>query len=63
MLFLESNNFHAKREDLEAILRRVDHDGNQRISFDEFCEITSVNEQKLNEHELGGDFKIAEKKK
>ena len=31
-------------EDIEAILRRVDHNANQRISYEEFNEITSVNE-------------------
>jgi hypothetical protein len=33
------------REDLEAILRRVDHDGSLSINFDEFTEITSVAEK------------------
>jgi len=36
LAYLESNGFYARREDIEAILRRCDHDGNQMISFEEF---------------------------
>lgn len=42
--FLEGNGFLVRREDIEAILRRVDHNANQRINYEEFTEITSVNE-------------------
>jgi hypothetical protein len=43
--FLCENKFMPSREDLEAILRRVDHDGSLSINFDEFTEITSVAER------------------
>ena len=38
--FLEKNGFYPRREDIEAILRRLDHDANKMLSFDEFCELT-----------------------
>jgi Ca2+-binding EF-hand superfamily protein len=41
--FLEKNGFKAQREDIEAILRRIDHDGNQRITLDEFSELCCIN--------------------
>ena len=37
--YLESNKYFPMRDDLEAILRRCDHDANQNINFDEFAEI------------------------
>lgn len=40
--YLERNGFFPRREDVEAILRRVDHDANQMISYEEFCELTRV---------------------
>jgi hypothetical protein len=46
--FLSQNNFYPKREDLEAILRRVDHSGDHLISFDEFNEITGFNDKSAN---------------
>jgi len=49
--FLEGNKFYVRREDLEAILRRIDHEGNQKINFEEFCEATSVNERNLSAEE------------
>lgn len=49
--FLESQRFFPKREDLEAILRRVDHKGDHSINFEEFCEITSLNEFNLSPEE------------
>ena len=45
--FLESNGFYPRREDLEAILRRCNHDANLMLNYEEFCEITSVNEYNL----------------
>ena len=30
--------------EIEAILRRVDHDGDLQISFDEFCELLCLSE-------------------
>lgn len=32
---------------MESILRRVDHSGDHCISYDEFCEVTSVNDQNV----------------
>lgn len=32
-------DFFAKQHELEAILRRCDHDADQTLSFDEFCEL------------------------
>ena len=46
--FLEKNSYYPKREDLEAILRRCDHNANQLLTFDEFCESVSVNEYNFN---------------
>jgi Ca2+-binding EF-hand superfamily protein len=37
--FLDQQGFYAKTEDLEAILRRCDHDADRAISFEEFAEI------------------------
>ena len=42
--YLESNSFFPRREDVEAILRRCDHDGNRMIGYAEFCEIASIQE-------------------
>jgi Ca2+-binding EF-hand superfamily protein len=35
---------NPKKEELEAILRRCDHEADQMISFEEFCEIVSSND-------------------
>lgn len=40
--YLERNGFYPRKEDIEAILRRVDHDANHMISYEEFCELTAV---------------------
>jgi Ca2+-binding EF-hand superfamily protein len=40
--FLERNGYYPRREDVESILRRIDHDANHLISYDEFCELTLV---------------------
>ena len=37
---LESNGFFPRAEDLEAILRRCDHDADRALSFEEFSEVT-----------------------
>jgi Ca2+-binding EF-hand superfamily protein len=39
---------NPKKEELEAILRRCDHEADQMISYDEFCEIVSSNDDKLH---------------
>ena len=51
IVFLEHNGFYPKREDLEAILRRCNHDGNLMLNYEEFCEVTSVNEYNLTADE------------
>jgi len=53
---LESQKFYPRREDLEAILRRVDHTGDQRISYEEFSELTSVNEKNLSPEEASDEM-------
>ena len=40
--YLERNSFFPRREDIEAILRRSDHDANRTINYQEFCEIACV---------------------
>ena len=47
IFYLEKNGFYPRREDIEAILRRMDHDANRQISYDEFCELASVQEKPL----------------
>ena len=42
IFFLEKNSFFPRREDVEAILRRCDHDANRQINFSEFSELTST---------------------
>jgi len=42
MFFLENNGFYPRTEDLEAILRRCDHDADRALSFDEFIEVTEI---------------------
>ena len=49
--YLERNGFYPRREDIEAILRRMDHDANRQISYDEFCELTVVNERPPREEQ------------
>jgi len=44
ILYLERNSFFPRREDVEAILRRCDHDANRMISYAEFCDLTCVTE-------------------
>ena len=47
--FLEQfGQYAAKKEDIEAILRRCDHEGDQMINYSEFVEFTSLNEENLN---------------
>ena len=48
---LEKNGFYPRREDIEAILRRMDHDANRQISYDEFCELACVQEKPLRQNE------------
>ena len=54
--YLEGNSFFPRREDVEAILRRCDHDGNRMISYAEFCEIAAVvNSADENQEVLAND--------
>lgn len=50
--FLILNGFRPATEDLEAILRRVDHSGDQLLSYAEFAEMTGYNED-LHTSSLG----------
>ena len=40
--FLENNGFYPRTDDLEAILRRCDHDADRALSYEEFCELTET---------------------
>ena len=40
--YMEQNGFYPRTEDLEAILRRCDHDADRHLTFDEFCEVTEL---------------------
>jgi hypothetical protein len=42
ILYLETNGFHPRTEDLEAILRRCDHDADRALSYEELCELTEL---------------------
>lgn len=56
--FLEKNGFYPRREDIEAVLRRLDHDANKMLSFDEFKELTGNNDDSdadVNETEESKD--------
>ena len=37
--YLEQNGFYPRREDVESILRRVDHNADEAIDYVEFCEM------------------------
>lgn len=50
--YLEQNGFHPRTEDLEAILRRCDHDADRYLSYEEFCELV---EMPAEENEEGED--------
>jgi hypothetical protein len=43
--YLERNGFYPRREDIESILRRLDHDANRMISYEEYCELTAVQDR------------------
>ena len=42
IFFNENNGFYPRTEDLEAILRRCDHDADRCLSFEEFNEVTEL---------------------
>lgn len=37
IFFLEQHAFHPRTEEIEAILRRCDHDSDGALSYEEFC--------------------------
>jgi len=41
--FLDVNGYQPKTEDLEAILRRCDHDADRALSLEEFAEACGHN--------------------
>jgi len=43
--FLERNGFYPRQQDIEAILRRVDHSGDQSIGYDEFCDLVQIKDK------------------
>ena len=49
--FCEYNGFYPRTDDLEAILRRCDHDADRCLTFEEFCEITELNLNDQNDGE------------
>jgi Ca2+-binding EF-hand superfamily protein len=48
----EFGKHNPRNEELEAILRRCDHEGDQMISYDEFCELVSSNEEGITHEEV-----------
>lgn len=51
--FLDANGFQPKTEDLEAMLRRCDHDADRALSLEEFAEACGHDYQALvNEREV-----------
>jgi Ca2+-binding EF-hand superfamily protein len=44
--YLERNGFYPRREDIEAILRRLDHNADQALSYVDFCELTTITDPK-----------------
>lgn len=42
--YLERNGFYPRREDIEAILRRLDHNADQALSYVDFCELTTISD-------------------
>lgn len=51
--YLEQNGFHPRTEDLEAILRRCDHDADRFLSYEEFCELVEMPAEEDAEPEDG----------
>ncbi len=42
IFYMEDNSYHPRTEDLEAILRRCDHDADRALSLEEFYELTTL---------------------
>jgi len=49
IFYMEDNSYHPRTEDLEAILRRCDHDADRALSQEEFFELTVLHKRR------GGD--------
>ena len=49
--YLKENGFSPKTEDLEAILRRCDHDADRILSYEEFCEVIQLTSAQAEEPE------------
>jgi len=43
IFFCEQNGFYPRTDDLEAILRRCDHDADRALNQEEFFEIVELN--------------------
>lgn len=53
VFFLRQHAYmNPRKEELEAILRRVDHEGDQMINYSEFCELVSSNENNISPDEV-----------
>lgn len=61
--YLEKNGFYPRREDTESIIRRVDHDGDRHINYDEFSELVGgLSEARPAEEAEGGEKVVEETK-
>lgn len=49
--YCEQNGFYPRTDDLEAILRRCDHDADRALTFDEFCELVEQNPAEQDDQE------------
>ena len=58
IFYLENNGFYPRTEDLEAILRRCDHDADRALSFEEFCEVTELPGQNTSDDNSGDNSKF-----
>ena len=68
IFYLEKNSFYPRAEDIEAILRRCDHDANRQISYSEFLESTSLDgvppsQSNGPREELKADIKVEDAEK
>jgi Ca2+-binding EF-hand superfamily protein len=43
-IYLRRHNFIPRKSDLEALLRRCDHEGKLKLNYKEFVEVASCNE-------------------
>jgi Ca2+-binding EF-hand superfamily protein len=52
VFYLEDNKYHPRTEDLEAILRRCDHDADRALSQEEFFELCVLPKHKGGDQEF-----------